>query len=86
MAAAATAERVAQSYLAGKRDNSGAMVSTGDAIYTYAVKLAYRDADGIIHTTPQLHQKYSVSTSRHQRAVYAVVSPVIGTDGRFPAR
>jgi hypothetical protein len=82
MAAQSTANRVAESFLDGKSDNSGAMVSTGDAIYTYAVKLAYRDADGTIHTTPELHCKYSVSTSRHQRAVYSVVSPLIGTNGR----
>lgn len=80
MASYVTAYRVCTSFLDGKKDHSGAMSTDGQNIWTYGVKLAYKDSDGIIHTTPELHRGYSRTSNRHQNAVRTVVSPLIGTN------
>ncbi len=66
---------VAQAFINGEPATSGAFVSVGDAIYSYALKLAHRVSDdaaliGEIHLDVDLDAPaQSVTTARHIRAL-----------------
>jgi hypothetical protein len=68
-----TRYNVVHSFLGKRYGRAGNFYSSGDALYTYNVKLAYRDANGEVYFTPAMNQKYSVTTSAHQRAVREVL-------------
>lgn len=58
----------------GKRyERAGNFYSSGDALYTYNVKLAYRVDDGTIYYTPAMGEKFSVTSSAHQNVIREVL-------------
>ena len=67
---------VAEAFRNGRPAHSGAFVSTGDGLYSYALKIAQRDpATGEITILVPLDSKgYSVTTSRHLSAARGVLA------------
>lgn len=76
---AATPYHVVHSFVAGKHDRAGAFVTTGDAIYSYNMKLAHKDSKGrvVYDYKPLKHgnKAQSVTTARHMRALESVCDP-----------
>ena len=67
---------VAEAFKAGRPATSGAFVSVGDALYSYALRLAHRDDTGAIVLDVDLDdaRKRSVTTARHVSALRAVIA------------
>lgn len=67
---AATPYHVADAFLQGRYAKAGNFYSTGDAIYSYALKLAHWDGDSIVidHRLDG-SDNVSVTTARHIRAI-----------------
>lgn len=62
---------VAEAFARGDTARSGAFVSMGDALYSYALRLAHRDEHGaiVIDIDPEVARKRSVTTARHVAAM-----------------
>jgi hypothetical protein len=71
---------VAEAFLNGETARAGSFVSVGDAIYSYALKLAHREGgdDWLIGTVVLDHdlnaRQPSVTTARHVKALRAVLA------------
>lgn len=65
----ATPYAVVDAFKAGQYKRQGNFYTTGDAIFTYGVKLAGKHADGTPYVTAAMVKKYSKTSSTHQKAV-----------------
>ncbi len=66
--------KVAEAFMAGAPAQSGAFVSVGDAIYSYALKLAHsKDGLAVWDVDPKRAAGYSVTTARHVKALLSVL-------------
>ena len=67
---AAVPYQVAEAFRNGRTARAGAFVSVGDALYSYALRLAHRDENGQIVIDVDVNaQQRSVTTARHVRAL-----------------
>lgn len=72
---AATPYHVAEAFMRGKPATSGSFVSVGDALYSYALKLAHWTDDGLVRDVDPEAKAQSVTTARHIRAARAILPP-----------
>lgn len=71
---AATPYGVAEAFRRGEPATSGAFVSVGDALYSYTLRLAHREAGEIVLDVDlDAARKRSVTTARHIAALRAVI-------------
>jgi hypothetical protein len=65
---------VAEAFKSGRPATSGAFVSMGDALYSYALKLAHHE-DGAIVLDVDLEEarQRSVTTARHVAALRSII-------------
>ena len=77
---ATSPHRVAEAFINGEHGASGAMVSVGDAIYSYALKLAHRVSDDdaligrIVLDVDLGARQQSVTTAKHVNALRAALA------------
>ena len=65
---------VAEAFKAKRPARSGSFVSVGDAIYSYGMKLAHWTESGIQFDYERGSKGPSVTTSRHMRALEAIIT------------
>ena len=76
-------DAVVHAFIAGESARSGTMVSNGGSICSYNVCLASRDEQGNIYVTECMDNRYSVTTSSHQRAIFDCLpgsTPILDRD------
>lgn len=70
--------RVAEAFVDGKRARQGNLVSSGDEIRSYAMRLAHKDPDGtvVLDYIPRSEggPGNTVTTNRHMHALEVVLS------------
>lgn len=70
---AQTPYSVAEAFKRGEYARSGNFVSMGDAVYSYSLRLAHRDGEGIVWDVDPSAKAQSVTTARHINALKAVL-------------
>ena len=70
---AAVPFKVAEAFLRREPAQSGAFVSVGDAIYSYALRLAHWEGEMLVIDVALGGRQQSVTTARHVRALSRVL-------------
>jgi hypothetical protein len=69
--------KTAEAFLRQERSRNGKFISTGDAIYSYAWRLAYWQDGKIVRDKVDI-APFSVTTARHISALKAVIGEAEG--------